>query len=317
MIIAEKNIKLASLVFCLFYIPPAYAHTSISDEDFQKILMVFFVWLAVPIVSALMAKKGRYFKTLSNLFAAWLLHLFGTALFFIFFDIDAFGKINWYVFWVVSASLLALAVLIFRLEARTTTAAAKQKVRPIQIALCCLTIVGVYILIAIIPLPPANVFWTEVPSTWNDFLNKRHRVAMYLIGFRQLTRKPASHTIGILGKPLIPMGTLDVETTAIHDQVSGYWERDDANALAEHEERKKTLPAQDLAESKKVLLYRLSVGKRKPSSTDPISYSADPANDSVIIEWLRVNVDDNRMVTHAYIESQELRVGRVARHLLK
>jgi hypothetical protein len=120
----RTNIKLVSLVFCLSYIPSAYAHTSISDEVFQKIVMAFFAWLSVPIVSALIAKKGRYLKTLSNLFAAWLLHLLGAALFFIFFDIDAFGKTNWYVFWGVSASVLALAVLIYRFEA--TVVAAKQ-----------------------------------------------------------------------------------------------------------------------------------------------------------------------------------------------
>jgi hypothetical protein len=199
----RKNIKLVSLVFCLSYIPSAYAHISISNEDSQKIVIAFFVWLAVPIVSALISEKGGFFKTLPNVFAIWLIHLLATALFFVFLDIAAFGKINWYLYWGVSALLLALAVLIFRLEARTPSAAAKQKVRPIKIALCCLTIVGVYILIAIIPLPPVNMFWDKVPTSWNDFLNTQHRVAMYLIGFRQLVRKPASHAIGILGKPLI------------------------------------------------------------------------------------------------------------------
>jgi hypothetical protein len=302
--------QLVALIFCFATTPSAYAHTSINDEDFYKLLTWLFAWLAVPFVSAFIAKKGSYFKTLLILFAAWLLHLFATAAFV---DKAAFGEIRWELFWSASALLLASAMLIYRFE--TSVFAAQHKIRSIQISIYFfLTILSLYLLIMVVPLPSAKLFWTEAPSTWNDSLDRRHRVAMYLVATRQLVRKPASDAIKILGKPLIPLRVSD-ETDAINDQVSGLWERSD-DVARDAQDKKNRLRPQERAEDSKALIYRLAVGKRGPTSYDPASYWGDPANDSVNIKWLRIIVSPNGMVTHTLIESKTFRVRDVARHLL-
>ncbi len=256
-------------------------------------------------VSALLAKKGRYLFTLLILTAIWVVQSFCSVIFFHSFYTENLSDKGLLRFCVVSALMLPLAMVVYRLDTFTRTR--KVRIRPLYVAFAFVMGIGAYLLIFVVSLPVNQYSWNEEPRTWNDPFHKRLRVAKYVMTMGRLIGKPSSAVIELLGQPLLP--TLALK--GIEDQVTGRWENYDASTMADYEllkkgfENKQRVPA--------ALIYRLSVEKYS-SELEPDFAPAEPYSK---VEWLEIKLNDKGVIIGVDIRTGEFRTSELSAHLLQ
>ncbi len=256
-------------------------------------------------ISALLAKKGRYLFTLLILTAIWVVHTFFSIIFFRSFYSENLNDTGRLMYYGIFASMLPLAMVVYRLDTFTRTK--KIRIRPLYVAFALVMAIGAYLLVFVVPLPVNQYSWSEEPRTWNDPFHKRRRVAMYVITMGRLIGKPSSAVIELLGQPLLPT----LELKGIEDQVTGRWEHYDASTMADHELLKKEFENKQRVPV--ALIYRLSVEKYS-SELEP-DFAPDEPHSKV--EWLKITLNDNWVVSGISIQTEKFRNSELSAHLLQ
>jgi len=269
------------------------------------LLLIPFVWLAVPMISALLTKKGRYLFTLLILTAIWAVHAFFSVIFFGFFYSVHLSDTGRLMYWGISASMLPLAMVVYRLDTFTRTK--KVRIRPLHVAFALGMAIGAYLLVFVVPLPVSQYSWNEEPKTWNDPFHKRLRVAKYVTTMGRLIGKPSGAATELLGEPLLPT----IGLHAIDDQVTGRWERYDASTMVDHERLKKEFENKQRVPL--ALIYRLGVEKYS-SQLEPDFAPAEPYSK---VEWLEITLNDKGVISGVSIRAGKFRTSELSVHLLQ